>query len=117
MQCGMKLVVGAGRPSVERWPEFPTNKGGLCKKGWTAAELLGHRDRLTEPLVRDRRDSDSGSAGHRLLVGDERVEPVDGRRRVPRIESDGVAHDGSCMAASQGTLAWPVSGSTSAARW
>jgi len=53
MQCGMKLVVGAGGSSVERWPEFPTNKGGLCQKGWTAAELLGHHDRLTEPLVRE----------------------------------------------------------------
>jgi assimilatory nitrate reductase catalytic subunit len=33
--------------------DFPTNRGGLCRKGWTAAELLRHPDRLTEPLVRD----------------------------------------------------------------
>lgn len=33
--------------------EFPTNRGGLCQKGWTAAELLDHPDRLTTPLVRD----------------------------------------------------------------
>jgi assimilatory nitrate reductase catalytic subunit len=35
--------------------DFPTNKGGLCRKGWTAASLLAAPDRLTTPLVRDRR--------------------------------------------------------------
>ncbi|WP_461106572.1 molybdopterin oxidoreductase family protein [Tessaracoccus terricola] len=32
--------------------EFPTNRGGLCRKGWTAAELLSRTDRLTSPLLR-----------------------------------------------------------------
>ena len=36
------------------WREFPVNEGGLCRKGWNAAGLLGHRERLTTPLVRDR---------------------------------------------------------------
>ncbi|TFC03548.1 nitrite reductase [Cryobacterium adonitolivorans] len=31
---------------------FPTNRGGLCKKGWTAAELLGSADRIREPMLR-----------------------------------------------------------------
>ncbi len=31
---------------------FPTNKGGLCRKGWTAAALLRAPDRLTTPLLR-----------------------------------------------------------------
>ena len=35
--------------------DFPTNRGGLCQKGWTAAELLGSAERLTTPLVRERR--------------------------------------------------------------
>lgn len=35
--------------------DFPTNRGGLCQKGWTAAELLNHPDRLLTPLVRDSR--------------------------------------------------------------
>jgi len=35
--------------------DFPTNKGGLCRKGWTAATLLSAPDRLTTPLIRDRR--------------------------------------------------------------
>ena len=33
--------------------EFPTNKGGLCRKGWTAARLLHAPDRLLTPLLRD----------------------------------------------------------------
>jgi assimilatory nitrate reductase catalytic subunit len=33
--------------------DFPTNRGGLCKKGWTAAEVLRVEDRVTVPLVRD----------------------------------------------------------------
>ncbi|MGO2112889.1 MAG: molybdopterin oxidoreductase family protein [Pseudoclavibacter sp.] len=32
---------------------FPTNRGGLCRKGWTSAELLAVPGRLTSPLVRD----------------------------------------------------------------
>ena len=35
--------------------DFPTNKGGLCRKGWTAASLLTSPERLTTPLIRDRR--------------------------------------------------------------
>lgn len=33
--------------------QFPTNRGGLCQKGWTAAELLDHPERLTTPMLRD----------------------------------------------------------------
>jgi assimilatory nitrate reductase catalytic subunit len=35
--------------------EFPTNRGGLCRKGWTSAELLSAPGRLTTPLMRDSR--------------------------------------------------------------
>jgi assimilatory nitrate reductase catalytic subunit len=31
---------------------FPTNKGGMCRKGWTSASLLTSPDRLTSPLAR-----------------------------------------------------------------
>jgi assimilatory nitrate reductase catalytic subunit len=34
--------------------QFPTNRGGLCHKGWTAAALLDSPHRLTTPLVRER---------------------------------------------------------------
>lgn len=32
--------------------DFPTNRGGLCQKGWTSASLLEKATRLTTPLVR-----------------------------------------------------------------
>jgi assimilatory nitrate reductase catalytic subunit len=51
LQCGMRLVAEDGRMVVAS-RDFPTNKGGLCRKGFTAAELLDARDRLTAPLVR-----------------------------------------------------------------
>ncbi|MCW3841727.1 molybdopterin oxidoreductase family protein [Micromonospora yasonensis] len=53
LQCGMVLRETGRR--IEVTPrQFPTNRGGLCQKGWTAAELLDHPDRLTTPLLRDR---------------------------------------------------------------
>jgi assimilatory nitrate reductase catalytic subunit len=36
---------------------FPTNRGGLCQKGWSAAELLSAPGRLTTPLVRRSADA------------------------------------------------------------
>jgi len=50
----MTLVEQDGAWSVSA-RDFPTNKGGLCRKGWTAASLLTAPDRLTAPLIRDRR--------------------------------------------------------------
>lgn len=56
LQCGMHLTRPTSGPGVEvtAWPEFPTNRGGLCRKGWTAPALLTHRERLTSPFLRDR---------------------------------------------------------------
>ena len=55
LQCGMNLETSepTGWRVTER--DFPTNRGGLCQKGWTAGELLSHPERLLTPLVRDRR--------------------------------------------------------------
>ena len=52
MQCGMSVSEENGRWTVGT-RDFPTNRGGLCRKGWTAAELLHAPDRLSTPLVRD----------------------------------------------------------------
>ncbi|MDQ0366381.1 molybdopterin oxidoreductase family protein [Catenuloplanes indicus] len=51
LQCGMTLRRADDLISVEP-REFPTNRGGLCQKGWTAADLLDHPERLRTPLVR-----------------------------------------------------------------
>ncbi|MFF2345352.1 molybdopterin oxidoreductase family protein [Pseudarthrobacter sp. NPDC058119] len=32
--------------------DFPTNRGGLCRKGWTSTTLLNHAGRITEPLLK-----------------------------------------------------------------
>ncbi|MCG2621928.1 molybdopterin oxidoreductase family protein [Arthrobacter sp. I2-34] len=32
--------------------DFPTNRGGLCRKGWTSPTLLNSPERLTTPLLR-----------------------------------------------------------------
>ena len=46
------MVAGARPATLEPQPDFPTNRGGLCAKGWTANSLLDHPDRLLTPLVR-----------------------------------------------------------------
>ncbi|MBB5871513.1 assimilatory nitrate reductase catalytic subunit [Allocatelliglobosispora scoriae] len=56
LQCGMILREHADRRVEVVARDFPTNRGGLCQKGWTAAELLDHPDRLTTPLLRDPED-------------------------------------------------------------
>src|ERR1700758_1631102 len=51
----MTLDTSNGSVVLAPQDDFPTNRGGLCAKGWTAAELIDHPDRLTQPLIRDRR--------------------------------------------------------------
>ena len=56
MQCAMDLVpAGDGGRLAAAPRDFPTSRGGLCRKGWSAAEPLFAADRPTSPLVRDRR--------------------------------------------------------------
>ncbi len=55
LQCGIALVAGVGPPTLTPL-DFPTNRGGLCVKGWTATDLLDHPQRLATPLVREGRD-------------------------------------------------------------
>lgn len=69
LQCAMTLTAAAApvaAPLAEAPPaevpppaplevagrDFPTNRGGLCRKGWTSASLLEHPGRVTEPLLR-----------------------------------------------------------------
>ena len=54
LQCGMTLErKGRTALEIQPRPDFPVNEGALCRKGWTANELRGHRDRLTTPLYRE----------------------------------------------------------------
>nr|WP_272946757.1 molybdopterin oxidoreductase family protein [Arthrobacter alpinus] len=51
LQCAMTVTEGAPEPTIAG-RDFPTNRGGLCRKGWTSASLLGHASRVTTPLLR-----------------------------------------------------------------
>jgi assimilatory nitrate reductase catalytic subunit len=55
LQCGMHVQLTTQQSWMVTERNFPTNRGGLCQKGWTAADLLGSPDRLVTPLVRDSR--------------------------------------------------------------
>lgn len=57
LQCGMNLVGSVDGLTVAPRPDFPTNKGGLCTKGWSSTKLIGHPDRLTTPLMRDSKEA------------------------------------------------------------
>lgn len=68
LQCAMALAPAGPAPAtgMPRLPadggaippvtvsgrDFPTNRGGLCQKGWTSATVLRAPDRLATPLVR-----------------------------------------------------------------
>jgi assimilatory nitrate reductase catalytic subunit len=56
LQCGIHLTArDDGVLDLAGREDFPVNRGGLCRKGATAAELIHHPERLTTPLARDRR--------------------------------------------------------------
>ncbi|MFP5336776.1 MAG: molybdopterin oxidoreductase family protein [Actinomycetes bacterium] len=53
LQCAQRLEADAAGDVAVHGRDFPTNRGGLCQKGWTSAAVLRAPDRLTAPLVRD----------------------------------------------------------------
>ncbi|MGH7271744.1 MAG: molybdopterin oxidoreductase family protein, partial [Polyangiaceae bacterium] len=56
-QCGMTVTRSpddGGSLRVSGDEEFPVNRGQMCIKGFTSAQLLQRPDRLTSPIVRDR---------------------------------------------------------------
>ncbi|GAA3741081.1 assimilatory nitrate reductase catalytic subunit [Spinactinospora alkalitolerans] len=81
LQCTMRLEPGAdGRPAARPAP-FPASRGGLCRKGWSAAELLTVSDRLTAPLMRPRRGAALEPVGWEVAL-----DCVAGRLRGLRTE-------------------------------
>jgi len=56
--CGMLVHVEDGRLiDVAGDPENPDSRGFLCVRGRASREIIGNPQRLTAPLVRDRRDA------------------------------------------------------------
>lgn len=78
--------------------QFPTNRGGLCQKGWTAAELLDHPDRLTTPLLRDPasgelRPASWDAALQRIVSGIRAVQAESGRDAVAVFGGGGLTNE------------------------
>src|SRR5262249_54404628 len=53
LQCGMIIHGGPSSPVVGPNEFFSCNRGSLCIKGWTLAEVLNHPERLLQPLARN----------------------------------------------------------------
>jgi anaerobic selenocysteine-containing dehydrogenase len=98
MQCGMNLVVdAAGGVEVEA-RSFPVNRGGLCQKGWTAAALLRHEERLRTPLMRPRRGGPLrpvtwDDALDRIVAGERRCQGDHGRAAVGVFGGGGLTNE------------------------
>ncbi|MEH0984491.1 molybdopterin oxidoreductase family protein [Micromonospora sp. CPCC 205556] len=96
LQCGMVLRDTGER--VEVLPrQFPTNRGGLCQKGWTAAELLDHPERLTTPLLREPggelRPAGWDEAMARVATGIRTVQAGHGRDAVAVFGGGGLTNE------------------------
>ncbi|WP_269938305.1 molybdopterin oxidoreductase family protein [Arthrobacter sp. HY1533] len=86
LQCAMTVTPAAATgvagpaadPPAIAGRDFPTNRGGLCRKGWTSATLLGHPGRITNPLLR-------GADGvHRPIGWDEALDLIAAQVRATR---------------------------------
>jgi assimilatory nitrate reductase catalytic subunit len=76
--------------------DFPTNKGGLCRKGWTSAELLTAPDRLTTPLIREGgalRPATWDEALDRIAADIRRIQSAHGRDAVGVFGGGGLTNE------------------------
>nr|WP_204023643.1 molybdopterin oxidoreductase family protein [Micromonospora andamanensis] len=97
LQCGM--ILREEDDAVSVLPrQFPTNRGGLCQKGWTSAELLSHPQRLTSPLLRDPasgelRPASWDAALDRITTGIRDVQEKHGRDAVAVFGGGGLTNE------------------------
>src|SRR6187549_6274 len=82
LQCAMTVTAVSNGPTpVEiAGRDFPTNRGGLCKKGWTAAELIASPERILEPMIRE------SNGDFRAASWDEALDLVADKLRSLRAE-------------------------------
>jgi assimilatory nitrate reductase catalytic subunit len=98
LQCGITLDAATAPITLAPQDDFPTNLGGLCAKGWTAAELLDHQQRLTRPLVRDSRGeplrpTDWDDALDRIVEAFNRTRDAYGRDSVGCFGGGGLTNE------------------------
>ena len=87
---------GADWKVIER--DFPTNRGGLCQKGWTSAELLNSPARLLTPLIRDARSEPLRAATwdealDRIAAAIERTQALYGKDGVGVFGGGGLTNE------------------------
>jgi len=98
LQCAMRLTpdpAGIAPVQVEG-RTFPTNRGGLCKKGWTSAALLDSPERLTAPLIRDAgvlRPASWGEALERIASSIRAIRAADGPDAVAVFGGGGLTNE------------------------
>lgn len=101
LQCAMTLTItsrpGAGEEHAVAGAEFPTNRGRLCRKGATAAELLTRGDRLTAPLLRgadgELRETDWDAALDHVAARIAALQAEHGRDAVGVFGSGGLTNE------------------------
>ncbi|MGI4976410.1 MAG: molybdopterin oxidoreductase family protein [Janthinobacterium lividum] len=98
LQCAMTVTPdGAGGYAVAG-RDFPSSKGGLCRKGFTSASLLSAPGRLRTPLVRDRRgtrlrEASWDEAMERVASGIARIQTAHGRDAFALFGGGGLTNE------------------------
>jgi assimilatory nitrate reductase catalytic subunit len=82
--------------------DFPTNRGGLCRKGWTSAELLSSPERLTTPWLRDAKGEPLRPVGwdeaiERIVQTVTRVQAEAGRDSIAIFGGGGLTNEKAYM--------------------
>ena len=98
LQCGMNLESETADSWTVTKRDFPTNRGGLCQKGWTSAELLNNPERLLQPLVRDSRSEPLRTATwdealERIVQAIERTQRLYGKDGVGVFGGGGLTNE------------------------
>ncbi|MEV0644008.1 molybdopterin oxidoreductase family protein [Phytomonospora sp. NPDC050363] len=95
LQCGMGLAPEPrGLRVVSR--DFPVNEGRLCRKGWSAAALLDHPERLRTPLVREKgvlREATWDEALDTVATGIRAIQERHGRDAVAVFGGGGLTNE------------------------
>ena len=92
----------AALPLVVSGRAFPTNRGGLCKKGWTSAELLMSRERIAEPMARQS-DGTFAAVGWEAAL-DRIADTLRSTRQSHGADAVGVFGGGGLTSNSRGTV-------------
>ena len=97
LQCGMNVVETEAGWGIEA-RDFPTNRGGLCRKGWTAATLLNSSDRLLSPMLRDGKQTPLRPASwdealDRVAAGIRAIQGAAGRDAVAVFGGGGLTNE------------------------